>query len=171
MGGCTAAGESVGTARAFALENLKWQELDDMPTKRFDCSCVIVENTLFVGGGCTTALRLCNSLVALTVGQKGWTTVCSTTNYDCTLVSCRNRLVATGGMSSESLLRSRPSNLAEELKADRGSWLSYPLMMHNYWRHGACTTKAGKIVVAGGSGESNAENTEFIHSALIPSTS
>ena len=158
MGG--GAGEGMTTARVCDLHSGRWLELDDMKTKRFSCSCVIANNTMFVGGGETRNGRYCNSVECLHIGSRGWKTLTATTNYHCTLQAVSNRLVATGGRTGQ--YRNSCQSDEVQLFDERCSgWLPLPRMAHKRWWHGTLVTQNGEILAAGGSGDSSVESLKF----------
>ena len=49
VGGRNESRERVNTARVYDLDSGHWYKMNDMQTKRSDCSSVIINNTVFVG--------------------------------------------------------------------------------------------------------------------------
>ena len=154
VGGETKSGEKVNTARVCDLHSGHWYKMDDMQTKRSACSSVIINNTVFVGGGETGGYVECAD-----VRDRKWRTIPSTTTYRHTLASVSNRLVVTGGTAQ--LLYSAPSNIVELYDERSTKWLPLPLMTHKRWFHAAFSTQNGELITAGGiGGEHSIESLE-----------
>ena len=151
---------SVNTARVCDLLSGRWFELDNMKGRRFSCSCVIANNTVFVGGGETDGGRFCNSVEFLRIGSREWKMLAFTKNYHCTLQSVSNRLVATGGRTGQNF--DCPYSDEVQLFDDRCSgWLPLPRMTRKRWWHGTLATKNGELLAAGGIGDNSIESLKF----------
>ena len=160
VGGHGSNGEGVNIARVFDLHHGKWSELEDIKTKRFSSSCVVANNTVFVGGGETSKDQFCNSVECLHIGSRGWQAVSSTTNYYCTLQAISNRLVATGGKTGQYFKCTESDEV--QLFDDRYfGWLPLPPMTRKRWWHGTLATHNGELLVAGGLGDSSIECLKF----------
>lgn len=148
IGGMTEKGERVSTARVCDLGTGNWLEIDDLHIRRSGPSCVAVNDTIYVGGGDTDGVQVCNTVEALQVGHRHWTLLSSTTSYDCTLATVSTRLVATGGVNAQTW--NNPGTRAVELYDDRvRNWIPLPPMIHKRYGHGACAT-GKELIVAGG---------------------
>ena len=150
VGGWTKSGERVNTARVCDLHSGHWYKMDDMQTKRHDCSSVIINNTVFVGGGMTDGYYCSNIVECADVRDRKWRTIPSTTTYRPTLTSVSNRLVGTGGLTQQRIYS--PSNIVELYEERSTKWLPLPLMTHKRWRHAAFSTQNGELITAGGDG-------------------
>ena len=147
VGGRTKSGEKVNTARVCDLHSGHWYKMDDMQTKRSSCSSVILNNTVFVGGGWTGVLNYSNIVECADVRDRKWRTIPSTTTYRPTLTSVSNRLVRTGGSTQQ---RISPSNIVELYDERSTKWLPLPHMTHKRIAHAAFSTRNGELITAGG---------------------
>ncbi|XP_062498774.1 uncharacterized protein LOC134176113 isoform X2 [Corticium candelabrum] len=87
VGGVTKSGETVNTASVCDLHSGHWYKMDDMQTKRCYCSSVIINNTVFVGGGEIYRDYFSNIVECADVRDRKWRTIPSTTTSDSTLTS------------------------------------------------------------------------------------
>ena len=151
VGGRTKSLETVNTARVCDLHSGHWYKMDDMQTKRLSCSSVIINNTVFVGGGVTDGPYFSNIVECADVRDRKWRTIPSTTTYWPTLTSVSNRLVGTGGWTQQqwSIF---PSNIVELYDERSTKWLPLPLMTHKWVAHAAFSTQNGELITAGGWG-------------------
>ena len=157
VGGETKSGERVNTARVCDLHSGHWYKMDDMQTKRHSCSSVIINNTVFVGGGLADGLHSSNMFECADVRDRKWRTIPSTTTYWPTLTSVSNRLVGTGGLTQQQ--RFSPSSNIVELYDERSTkWLPLPLMTHKRVGHAAFSTQNGELITAGGFDEDSIES-------------
>ena len=148
VGGMNRSFEKVNTARVCDLRSGVWLPLDDMQTKRSFCSCLVFNDTVYVGGGGTNGINSCCTVEALRLGCGGWRTDTCTTNYECSLVDIGNRLVATGGETRENWPAYSDS---VELFDDRScGWLSLPCMTQKRSWHGVLVSQNYELVAAGG---------------------
>ena len=152
MGG-TKSGQRVNTARVCDLHSGHWSKMDDMQTKRSLCSSVIINNTVFVGGGLTDGYYSSNIVECADVRDRKWRTIPSTTTNRSTLTSVSNRLVGTGGRTQQQWFDSPPSNIVELYDERSTKWLPLPQITHKRWAHAAFSTQNGELVIAGGRGE------------------
>ncbi|XP_062499256.1 uncharacterized protein LOC134176608 isoform X4 [Corticium candelabrum] len=150
VGSETKSGERVNTARVCDLHSGHWYKMDDMQTKRSSCSSVIINNTVFVGGGLTDGLYYRNIVECADVRDRKWRTIPSTTTYRPTLTSVSNRLVGTGGRTQQ--WYSSSSNIVELYDERSTKWLPLPLMTHKRSLHAAFSTQNGELITAGGLG-------------------
>jgi hypothetical protein len=158
VGGLKRSWEKVSTARKCDLHTGTWLPLDDMKTKRSFCSCLVFNDTVYVGGGGTKGLNSCCTVEALRLGCQGWTTITQTTNYESSLVAIGSRLVATGGEKRENWSYSNSVELFE----DRwGEWLSLPCMTHERSWHGILLSQNYELVAAGGVDLNSIESLRF----------
>lgn len=161
MGGLFDIWKKVSTARVWNIGNNDWSNLSDMQIRRDSCSCVIVNNTLFVGGGWNEGCYPCNSVEALCVRSGKWRTVTSTSSYLPTLTAACNGVVATGGKMLHSTLDVHSAVV--QVYEDRvKQWLPLPDMTHTRWAHGAFSPDKGGIVATGGWGTKSTETLNFI---------
>ncbi|XP_062523555.1 uncharacterized protein LOC134198214 isoform X2 [Corticium candelabrum] len=151
VGGGTKSFETVNTVRVCDLHSGHWYKMDDMQTKRSDCSSVIINNTVFVGGGWTDGYYSSNIVECADVRDRKWRTIPSTTTYRPTLTSVSNRLVGTGGLTQQQRMYS-PSNIVELYDERSTKWLPLPLMTHKRLFHAAFSTQNGELITAGGFG-------------------
>ncbi|XP_062523677.1 uncharacterized protein LOC134198323 isoform X2 [Corticium candelabrum] len=158
VGGRTKSGERVNTARVCDLHSGHWYKMDDMQTKRSDCSSVIINNTVFVGGGKTDRRYSSNIVECADVCDRKWRTIPSTTTYRPTLTSVSNRLVGTGGDTQQQWLYSPSSNIVELYDERSTKWLPLPLMTHKREEHAAFSTQNGELITAGGFDEDSIES-------------
>ena len=158
VGGRTKSGERVNTARVYDLHSGHWYKMDDMQTKRRSCSSVIINNTVFVGGGMTDGHNFSNIVECADVRDRKWRTIPSTTTYDPTLTSISNRLVGTGGTTQQRFNPGFPSNIVELYDERSTKWLPLPHMTHKRWFHAAFSTQNGELTTAGGDPEYSIES-------------
>ncbi|XP_062523506.1 uncharacterized protein LOC134198182 isoform X2 [Corticium candelabrum] len=157
VGGMTKSGERVNTARVCDLHSGHWYKMDDMQTKRSYCSSVIINNTVFVGGGRTDGSYFSNIVECADVRDRKWRTIPSTTTYCPTLTSVSNRLVGTGGLTQQQWF-SPLSNIVELYDERSTKWLPLPLMTHKRWSHAAFSTQNGELIIAGEAYEDSIES-------------
>ena len=138
----------MNTARVCDLHSGHWYKMDDMQTKRYACSSVIINNTVFVGGGVTDGHYFSNIVECADVRDRKWRTIPSTTTYDSTMTSVSNKLVGTGGMTQQTFYS--PSNIVELYDERSTKWLPLPRMTHQRWAHAAFSTQNGELITAGG---------------------
>ena len=150
VGGETESGEKVNTARVCDLHSGHWSKMDDMQTRRSDCSSVAIDKTVFVGGGDTDRLHFSNIVECVDVRTKQWAAIASTTNCRSTLTTVSNRLVVTGGAPYQCVT---PSAIVELYDEKSSKWLPLPRMTHERWSHAALSTQSGELITAGGIGE------------------
>ena len=150
VGGETKSWKRVNTARVCDLHSGHWYKMDDMQTKHCSCSSVIINNTVFVGGG-ETGRYSSNIVECADVRDRKWRTIPSTTTYWPTLTSVSNRLVGTGGETQQQMCYS-PSNIVELYDERSTKWLPLPLMTHKRVEHAAFSTQNGELITAGGLG-------------------
>ena len=148
VGGETKSREIVNTARVCDLHSGHWYKMDDMQIKRRYCSSVIINNTVFVGGGLTDEYHYSNIVECADVRDRKWRTIPSTTTYDSTLTSVSNRLVGTGGWTQQGIIS--PTNIVEVYDERSTKWLPLPRMTHKRWAHSAFSTQNGELITAGG---------------------
>ena len=140
VGGRTESGERVNTARVCDLHSGHWSKMDDMQTKRRVCSSVIINNTVFVGGGVTDGHYFSNIVECADVRDRKCRTIPSATTYLATLTSVSNRLVGTGGMTQQ-WISSSLSNIVELYNETSTKWLPLPRMTHKRLLHAAFSTE------------------------------
>ena len=151
VGGRTESEEIVNTARVYDIHSGHWYKMDDMQTKRSECSSVIINNTVFVGGGVTDRHNFGNIVECADVRDRKWRTIPSTTTYRPTLTSVSNRLVGTGGKTQQWIGSPSPLSNIVELYDERSTkWLPLPLMTHKRLGHAAFSTQNGELITAGG---------------------
>ena len=148
VGGGNKSWEIVNTARVCDLHSGHWSKMDDMERKRFVCSSVIINNTVFVGGGETDGFYYSNIVECADVRVREWRTIPSTTTARSTLTSVNNKLVGTGGMTQH--MFGSPSNIVELYDERSTKWLPLLHMTHKRWAHAAFSTESGELITAGG---------------------
>ena len=79
VGGRTESMETVNTVRVCDLHSGHWSKMDDMQTKRLSCFSVVIDNTVFVGGGLTGGFCSSNIVESAGVGVRKWRTISCTT--------------------------------------------------------------------------------------------
>ena len=148
VGGRTKSGEIVNTAGVCDLHSGHWYKMSDMQTKRRVCSSVIINNTVFVGGGWTDRYYCSNIVECADVRDRKWRTIPSTTTYLPTLTSVSNRLVGTGGETRQWI--GSPSNIVELYDERSTKWIPLPHLTHKRLLHAAFSIRNGELITAGG---------------------
>ncbi|XP_062523981.1 kelch-like protein 24a [Corticium candelabrum] len=156
VGGRTKSGERVNTACVCDLHSGHWSKMDDMQTKHCFCSSVIINNTVFVGGGEIDGHYSSNIVECADVRDRKWRTISSTTTCWPTLTSVSNRLVETGGLTQQRICS--PSNIVELYDERSTKWLPLPHMTHKRMAHAAFSTQNGELITAGGYPEYSIES-------------
>ncbi|XP_062510250.1 uncharacterized protein LOC134186336 isoform X3 [Corticium candelabrum] len=149
VGGVTKSDEVVKTVCVCDLHSGHWSKMADMQTKRTVCSSVIINNTIFVGGGWTDGPYHSNVVECADVRVRKWRTIPPTTSYDCAMTSISNSLVGTGG-TTQQMSVSSSSNIVELYDERATKWLPLPHMTHKRWAHAAFSTQNGELITAGG---------------------
>ena len=120
-----------------------------MNSKRQCCSCAIVGNVLFVGGG-FDGVHYLNTVERIPlIDDCSHPRVAETPTYDCELASLCGQLVMSGGFVSESLT-SPISNMVSVLSPSLNRWLPLPPMNKQRFGHGTCTVGDDTLMVVGG---------------------
>ena len=128
VGGMTNLGEKVKTAGVYDLHRGHRYKMDDMQTKHSVYSSVIINNTMFVSVGMTDGPCSSNIVQCAGVRNRNWRTIPSTTTYNSTMTSVRNRLVETRGETQQGLHSF--SNIVELYHERATKWLPLPHMTH-----------------------------------------
>ena len=120
-----------------------------MSSKRYNCSCTIIDNMLYVGGGRDGNRRL-NSIECISLNDySSHHRVATTPTYYCSLTTLCDRLVMSGGTVGDAW-NSPTSNMVSVLSPSLNSWLPLPTMNEERYRHGTCTVGDDTLVVVGG---------------------
>ena len=120
-----------------------------MSSKRCDCSCTIIDNMLYVGGGWDEG-RCLNSMECISLNDySSHHRVAATPTYRCSLTTLCDRLVMLGGIVGDACT-SPTSNMVSVLSPCLNSWLPLPAMNEERSRHGTCTVGDDTLVVVGG---------------------
>ena len=99
-----------------------------MSSKRSLCSCAILDNVLYVGGGYGGGHDL-NAVECIPVGDScSHHRVTDTPTYACSLSSLCGQLVMSGGKVSKSTVFSTVSNMVSVLSPSHNTWLPLPTM-------------------------------------------
>ncbi|XP_062519762.1 uncharacterized protein LOC134194810 [Corticium candelabrum] len=120
-----------------------------MSSKKRDCSCTIIDNMLYVGGGRDEGRRL-NSIECISLNDySSHHRVAATPTYSCSLTTLCDRLVMLGGTVGDA--RNSPtSNMVSVLSPSLNSWFPLTAMNEGRYRHGTCTVGDDTLVVVGG---------------------
>ena len=120
-----------------------------MNSKRWGCSCAIVGNVLFVGGG-FDGVHYLNTMECIPLTDDcSHPRVAETPTYDCELSSLCGQLVMSGGTVGESVF-SPVSNMVSVLSPSLNTWLPLPPMNKQRFCHGTCTVGDDTLMVVGG---------------------
>ena len=118
-------------------------------SKRCDCSCTIIDNMLYVGGGWDGERGL-NSIECISLNDcSSHHRVAATPTYYCSLTTLSDRLVMSGGIVGDACTRPS-SNMVSVLSPSLNSWLPLPAMNEGRCEHGTCTVGDDTLVVVGG---------------------
>ena len=121
-----------------------------MSSKRMECSCAILGNVLYVGGGRIRWGHLLNTIECIALNDDcSHHRVADTPTYDCSLSSLCGQLVMSGGFLRESLF-SPVSNMVSVLSPSLNTWLPLPSMNKKLRAHGTCTVGDDTLMVLGG---------------------
>ena len=120
-----------------------------MSSKRCGCSCTIIDNMLYVGGG-WDGWRPLNSVKCISLTDySSHHRVAATPTYHCSLTTLCDRLVMLGGRVGDAWYRPT-SNMVSVLSPSLNSWLPLPAMNEGRCAHGTCTVGDDTLVVVGG---------------------
>ena len=135
-----------------------------MNSKRWDCSCAILHNLLFVGGGHDgghDGVHHLNTVECIPlIDDCSHPRVAETPTYDCSLASLCGQLVMSGGRVGESYF-SPVSNMVSVLSPSFNTWLPLPPMNKQRVWHGTCTVGDDTLMVVGGLGLGSVEVLKF----------
>ena len=120
-----------------------------MNSKRQVCSCAIVDNLLFVGGGFDGVHHLNTVECIPLIDDCSHPRVAETPTYGCSLASLCGQLVMSGGCVDESV-SSPVSNMVSVLSPSLNTWLPLPPMNKQGLAHGTCTVGDDTLMVVGG---------------------
>ena len=116
-----------------------------MNSKRGGCSCAILDNLLFVGGG-DDGVHDLNTVECIPLTDDcSHPRVAETPTYDCSLASLCGQLVMSGGWVGDSV-----SNMVSVLSPSLNRWLPLPPMNKQRVAHGTCTVGDDTLMVVGG---------------------
>ena len=119
-----------------------------MSSKRSLCSCAILDNVLYVGGG--GGGHPLNTVECIALNDDcNHHRVADTPTYGCSLASLCGQLVMSGGFLGESL-SSPVSNMVSVLSPSLNTWLPLPSMKKKRIAHGTCTVGDDTLMVVGG---------------------
>ena len=120
-----------------------------MRSKRSLCSCAILDNVLYVGGGWCGGHPL-NTVECIALNDDcNHHRVADTPTYGCSLASLCGQLVMSGGFLGESL-SCLVSNMVSVLSPSLNTWLPLPSMNKKRRFHGTCTVGDDTLMVVGG---------------------
>ena len=120
-----------------------------MSSKRVACSCAILDNVLYVGGGQYRGHPL-NSVECIALNDDcSHHRVADTSTYGCSLSSLCGQLVMSGGRSGENFF-CPVSNMVSVLSPSLNTWLPLPSMNQQRGVHGTCTVGDDILMVMGG---------------------
>ena len=148
IGGKTKQEERLSNVFVCDLHCGHWLRLDDMQTRRSYCSSVVIDDTLFVGGGHLDELHYSNTVECLDIRVKKWRTIASTSMFDSTLTAVGKRLIGTGGLTQTN--SGALSNVVEFYDERYACWLPLPTMTHVRFEHAAVASEGGEVIAAGG---------------------
>lgn len=125
-----------------------------MRQKRRNCSCAILDNLLYVGGGWNGEYDI-NSIETISLTDYSYThcAMIPSKTYSCLLTSVGDRLIASGG-SISACSETSASNSVSILDKHTNRWISLPDMNYGRYYHGACEIQEDKMIVVGGWGQS-----------------
>ena len=149
VGGRCGDWECINTARACNIETGKWFNINDMKYRRSSCSSVVVNKTLYVGGGGADGGELCRDVEGLRLQTGEWFYGVPTACWHATLSAFNNNLLSTGGLTTHGFSKANVVQLFDE---EIQNWLPLPSMLRARYRHGACALSSGELVVAEGGG-------------------
>ena len=120
-----------------------------MSSKRSLCSCTILDNVLYVGGGWVGCHQL-KTVESISLHDYcSYHRVADTPTYGCSLTSLCGQLVISGGAVDERL-SSSSSNMVSVLSPSHNMWLPLPEMNEQRCGHGTCKVGEDNLMVVGG---------------------
>ena len=133
-----------------------------MNSKRRSCSCAILDNLLFVGGG-HDGVHHWNTVECIPLTDDcSHPRVAETPTYDCSLASLCGQLVMSGGTVGVRSF-SPVSNKVSVLSPSLNRWLPLPPMNKQRFWHGTCTVGDDTLMVVGGcAGRSYLDSVEVL---------
>ena len=121
-----------------------------MSSKRVVCSCTVLDNVLYVGGGWDGWNHQFNTVECIALNDDcSHHKVADTPTYDCSLSSLCGQLVMSGGCVGESP-SSPVSNMVSVLSPSLNTWLPLPSMNIKRRDRGTCTVGDDTLMVLGG---------------------
>lgn len=139
-------GNPVNTACVYNMKGDKWSSLPNMPFTSAICSSVLINNTLYVGGGISGDFLPVSEVSALSLNESNWRKL-SPLNYgNATVTGFHDRLIASGGRSADG----RDINNVEVFDIISNQWLPLPHMTTSRCFHGVCVTENNSLTVVGG---------------------
>ena len=120
-----------------------------MSSKRSLCSCTILDNVLYVGGGWDGSHPLKNVECISLHDYCSYHKVADTPIYRCSLTSLCGQLVISGGGVHEQMFSSS-SNMVSVLSPSHNMWLPLPEMNEQRSGHGTCKVGDDNLMVVGG---------------------
>lgn len=138
--------ESQDSVFVYDLETEKLLSLERMKDRRELCSCVIVDNMLYVAGGEASGGK--NSVEVMSLVDFSWRQLAPTPTYRSTLGVLCDTVISSGGtVTSEP---SDASSAVSLLDVKTGLWLPLPPMNEVRDLHGHVTVDFGTLLAVGG---------------------
>lgn len=164
VGGLDQENRALKTVWRYDIGSGLCEAMPDMPTARHSCSCVIVEDSLYVAGGRLQNGHECNQLEVMNLTDHEWHKLPPTTNYCCGLGHVVGMPLAVGGRDSKKKLSDR----VEVFDTDARQWLPLPPVGVSRDRPTIFQLYQGTVIVVGGCERDEAECVELMNlSSLI----
>ena len=121
-----------------------------MRQKRRNCSCIVIDNLLYAGGGWNGDYGV-NSIESISLTDYTNHAVMPSSTYSSLLTSVGGRLVASGG-SISARSQTSASDSVSILDKHTNRWIPIPKMNYGRYYHGACQVREDRMMVIGGWG-------------------
>lgn len=161
-------GDTLDIAAVYDLGSRLWSCLPKMPFTSRWCSSVLLDNSLYVAGGCTRRangrLYQIADMAALDLREKQWRRLTPLEHYNATIAAMDGLLFASGGTMDQSVNdTAHDSNrrAVSFLDFKNGAWLPHIAMENPRSFHGMCSTEDIRLVVAGGKNTDSVEILSF----------